>query len=756
MGFNPSNFPPIADAERLRTQADKFKTGADKVEDLATDSYTAWSKMPSVYEAPEASIVYGAFGPVKTSGQDLADDAATVKAAIDTYAGEAENIKTRYDALMVRYRDVEAQKASDDEWQEDEELVKEDNDILSDANALMADYMAAQRTCANKISGIYGGTTYVPTTQEGADPGEKQFGFTGEQLDAAAGEGKLPWGEPSEYDAPWWEDGLNMVGSFFKGVWSGVTGTATGLWNMVNFTDWETFSTTWKGIGTLAVDAAIVSNPALAMTVGAERRQQAGQRLLAVGKSAIHWDEWQEDPAYAAGASTFDLATILLTAGAGAVTKTGSVASKISTVAGAGSKAGTALKVTGLGAAARTTVKVSDLATDLKIKSLDLGTSVTQKLGNVAPGTPRVDAMPEPAPAHVGVDSPDSGPSTSAVDHGNTRMDTQADGRGSGPAASTTGPNSGSSAPATTGPQGGSPDGGSSSGGSTDGRSSDAGAPVAGGEGPADGGSSDGPESAPAGDTAEPGSGAPDGGDTGTPDRGDSDQGAPATDAPDGGDADSDADTASNGGDSDAGTETADGDVDAGDGAGTGSEATDVANSTDVTSHSESSGDDAGGAQDSGLSASERDRIVAMDKGTRPDPTTYLSPEYISEHLAPFEEGATRFMTESNLEKYGIAQRDGTSFVMPKPEVDALVESTGGNPRAMEEALGLPEGFFENGAVRVDIESPGESGLRMPSGNEAGANEQWVPGGQLPTGFSEAVVDGADIDPSEYDVSTLD
>lgn len=536
MGFNPSSFPPIADAARLRTEAEKFKTKADKVEDLASDSFNSWSSMPGVYEAPEASIVYGAFAPVKTSGQDLADDAATVKSAIDTYAGEAESIKGRYDALMVRWRSVEEQKAADDEWQEDEDLVKEDNDILSDANALMAEYMAAQRTCANKISGIYGGPTYVPTTQEGAGPGEVQYGFTGEQLDAAAAEGKLPWGEPSEYDAPWYEDSWNAVKSFGKGVWSGVTGTATGLWNMVNVGDMETFKATWKGIATLAMDVAVVSAPGIQTS---SRAMEARERLLAVGKSAIHWDEWQEDPAYAAGASTFDLATILLTAGAGAVTKTGSVASKVSTVAGAGTKAGTAVKVTGLGTVARTTVKVTDLAADLKIKSLDLGTSVAQNsLGKLAPVATRLDeglnAMRGPEPALAGVGSPGSGPFSNAVDAGIIRMDANSNGGGSGThAGGTTGLDSGSNAPATTGPQGGSPEGGGS----------DAGAPVAGrdGDGPADGGSSDRLESAAAGDTAGPGSSAPDGGDTGTPEGGDSDKGVPATDAPDGVDADSDA-----------------------------------------------------------------------------------------------------------------------------------------------------------------------------------------------------------------------
>jgi hypothetical protein len=92
---------------------------------------------------------------------------------------------------------------------------------------------------------------------------------------------------------------------------------------------------------------------------------------------------------------------------------------------------------------------------------------------------------------------------------------------------------------------------------------------------------------------------------------------------------------------------------------------------------------------------------------------------------------------------------------MPKSEVDALFQKTGGDPRAMEDALGLPEGFFDSGVVRVDVPDPRDHGLRMPSGNEAGANDQWLPGGQLPTGLSEAVIDGGDIASDGYRVTPV-
>ncbi|WP_139829495.1 hypothetical protein [Mycobacterium gastri] len=156
------------------------------------------------------------------------------------------------------------------------------------------------------------------------------------------------------------------------------------------------------------------------------------------------------------------------------------------------------------------------------------------------------------------------------------------------------------------------------------------------------------------------------------------------------------------------------------------------------------------------LSAEHREEIIAMPKGTRPDPSEYLSPEYIESHLEKFDEGATRFMPESNLAKYGIAQRDGTSFVMPKNEADAMIEVSRGDLRAMENELGLPQGFLDsNIIVRIDIPDPKTFNLRIPSGNEAGANEQWIPGGRLPNGASEAVIDGGDIPPGDYTVTNV-
>jgi hypothetical protein len=108
-------------------------------------------------------------------------------------------------------------------------------------------------------------------------------------------------------------------------------------------------------------------------------------------------------------------------------------------------------------------------------------------------------------------------------------------------------------------------------------------------------------------------------------------------------------------------------------------------------------------------------------------------------------------MTESNLRKYGPAQRDGTAFVMPKAQADKLLADAGGDAAKFEEALGLPSGTLQtNPMVRVDIPHPRDLNVRMPRGTEAGANSQWLPGGYLPNGQIEAVVDLGVAKPGAY------
>lgn len=148
--------------------------------------------------------------------------------------------------------------------------------------------------------------------------------------------------------------------------------------------------------------------------------------------------------------------------------------------------------------------------------------------------------------------------------------------------------------------------------------------------------------------------------------------------------------------------------------------------------------------------------IQSTPKGQRANPNKYMSKGELQAHRQKFDQGASRLTLKSNIEKYGPAQADGTAFVMPKGEMDQLLASSGGDKRKLEKALGLPADTLEgNELVRIDIPDPGKLNVRMPSGNEAGANSQWIPGGTLPNGNTEAVLDIGSSPPGLFSISPV-
>lgn len=140
-------------------------------------------------------------------------------------------------------------------------------------------------------------------------------------------------------------------------------------------------------------------------------------------------------------------------------------------------------------------------------------------------------------------------------------------------------------------------------------------------------------------------------------------------------------------------------------------------------------------------------QITAMEKGTRPDPIKYLSKKYIRNHLKKFRKGVSIVMGLESYEKFvlpaeKIGRADGC-FVMPKYICDEIDKKFGGDISVYEKSLSFTEGYFssQGGLVRVDIFDISDLNLRMPSGNEEGANSYWLPGGFTMGGLPEAVVD---------------
>ena len=139
-----------------------------------------------------------------------------------------------------------------------------------------------------------------------------------------------------------------------------------------------------------------------------------------------------------------------------------------------------------------------------------------------------------------------------------------------------------------------------------------------------------------------------------------------------------------------------------------------------------------------GLTQIKIDEILKMPKGKRPDPSTYLSKDYITNHLSYFQNGVTKIKSTAPIDIEGVGL--GT-FVMPKVVADYVIKQAAGDVNKLERLLGLSSGDLGTNPVRVDIADP--KNIRIPSGNEAGAwPGYWVSGGYTnPGGVMEAVID---------------
>jgi hypothetical protein len=130
------------------------------------------------------------------------------------------------------------------------------------------------------------------------------------------------------------------------------------------------------------------------------------------------------------------------------------------------------------------------------------------------------------------------------------------------------------------------------------------------------------------------------------------------------------------------------------------------------------------------------------------NPTEYLSAEYIANHLRQFDDGVVKFLAN---EPTGAVGPPSGTFVMPKNQADELIQISNGNIQKLEELLGLEKGYLGSNPIRIDIKNP--TGLRMPNGNELGANEKWLPGGKTLGGILEATVD--QVQTNTYQISNI-
>jgi len=154
-----------------------------------------------------------------------------------------------------------------------------------------------------------------------------------------------------------------------------------------------------------------------------------------------------------------------------------------------------------------------------------------------------------------------------------------------------------------------------------------------------------------------------------------------------------------------------------------------------------------GATSDAFIDGKNAEDILAIPKGSRPEPSDYLKINYIESHLSNFKTKASYLVTADTYNKYivgsaTVGRPDGL-FISTKSDIDALLLKANGDINIIEHDLGIPKGNWQGkgGIYRIDIIEPERFNLRLPSGNEDGVNDLWLPGGKLPDGKLEAVTD---------------
>ncbi|MFD3622900.1 hypothetical protein ACFWWT_48975 [Streptomyces sp. NPDC058676] len=340
--IKPDQIPQFTgDLAQLETDYADLGKDASEVRKTGGDVHTQFQGLSAYYTAPEAEQLFATTKPVKERADTFADDLEKVSGALSSYATEIRPLVDKLKQLKTDATTFLAAVKDDDEWEYDGDKVDEHNQIRDDITATVAAFWAAERTCHNRITALWGGTQMV--AGDGSDR-KDQYGFDAEDMKDA----QLPWGDPVEEKHHWWEIGHWLKSFFWDGlIVDGIWGAIKGLGTLLGFNGLEAMGQAWKGLAQLVTGLVVSVIPgagALFWTLPDDKMpswlRDSRTAMKETGKALVAWDEWGKNPARAAGLVTFNVLTTVFTGGAGAaaagVTKAGAVSKLLSAAGKAG------------------------------------------------------------------------------------------------------------------------------------------------------------------------------------------------------------------------------------------------------------------------------------------------------------------------------------------------------------------------------------------------------------------------------------
>ncbi|MFJ5955360.1 hypothetical protein ACIQC5_05305 [Paenarthrobacter sp. NPDC092416] len=352
-GLNPTGGFSLPDVDSLDSAAHSLRQHADDFLTGVCTSTAIWRGLSTSYSSDESPIVLAAFDRVTPAAQRVQADGAATSTALAAFSSTCRELKHRLEAYgrQVRALDadinafptsVEKTTMVKDEritttvqqhWTGEGDLTARHDALAAEAQAIHNDYLAAQNTCAGALAAVSGGESY--SVSQPAGPDLKSGNWMDELLWSA---GTFFGVEHPQEEQPWGKQTVpyrpNGTMGLLQGFGGGLIETVNGVWALTLTLNPEKRDQAWGGFNaTMAAAGTLLATP---LSLWDEERKQREapevQKALdlfgSMGPAFIHQEDADTNAGWAAGATTFNVASIFVTAGAGAGVKAATVTTK--------------------------------------------------------------------------------------------------------------------------------------------------------------------------------------------------------------------------------------------------------------------------------------------------------------------------------------------------------------------------------------------------------------------------------------------
>ncbi|MEY9213485.1 hypothetical protein NI17_000555 [Thermobifida halotolerans] len=295
---------PSADPDAIEAAGKALKDDGGDIAQAGHDIKSTWAGLEGNYVAPESEELLAAVDPVADDGDEMEGKIRTVGQALIDFAEEIRPLLARWKSLKSDAETMAVEiKKTGEEWNKDEDKVEEHNQLNNDLAAVQTEYQAAERDCANTITGLFGGTRFIAAKLDGSNvaaDGERIYG-----LAEAPEDMKTDWATPQEYDAPWWADvgsalwdiGAGTVTDFASmfGLYHDQRGWGVGSWGEW----WGNLGDYWGGsLEGIAYLTGFYGENGWGVDSGGQWWDNFSGAWKEVGHSMVPWREWGTRPGY--------------------------------------------------------------------------------------------------------------------------------------------------------------------------------------------------------------------------------------------------------------------------------------------------------------------------------------------------------------------------------------------------------------------------------------------------------------------------